>query len=181
MAEDSLIKGQNREIERDISMKHFYETFLHLSQNIYHAIWKKKQLRGDKKNGNSNNSSIVASATPSYNVCYLASQLCVCVCVCVCVSVCLCVSDSKSKWVKKSSAWMCCPNILFCEDFGLWFLSQFNDYTYKMKPRRLNSRNLEQLNLSTSTKSATVNKFTTKHKKKKRRQMLRSLWQNKKD
>ena len=50
-----------------------------------------------------------------------------------------------------------------------------------MKPRRLNSRNLEQLNLSTSTKSATVNKFTTKHKKKKRRQMLRSLWQNKKD
>ena len=91
MAEDSLIKGQNREIERDISMRHFYETFLHLSQNIYHAIWKKKQLRGDKKNGNSNNSSIVASATPSYNVCYLASQLCVCVCVCVCLCLCLCL------------------------------------------------------------------------------------------
>ena len=137
---------------------------------------KKKQLRGDKKNGNSNNSSIVASATPSYIVCYLASQLCVCASVYVCVCVCLTQNQNEL-----SSAWMCCPNILFCEDFGLWFLSQFHDYTYKMKPWRLNSRNLEQLNLSTSTKSATANKFTTKHKKKKWRQMLRSLWQNKKD
>ena len=72
-----------------------------------------------------------------------------------------------------------------CPDYHVCFvkisicdtLSQFNDNAAKWMSHAL-TQELEQLNISPSTKSAIADKFITKKHKKQCWGMFRSLWQN---
>ena len=65
-------------------------------KNIKYQI----ELRCDKKSWVA---IIVASATPSYNICYLVSYMCV-----------KRLTQNQNKLKKLLVAWLCCPNRLFC-------------------------------------------------------------------
>ena len=75
--------------------------------------------------------------------------------------------DSKSKWVKKLITWLCCPNNLVY----LWFRSVmlcccaicWMIRSMQSECAMPQLKELEQLKLSSSAKSATADQFITKN------------------